>query len=404
MTWKRPRLTISLLTRRRLVSGQEVREPTLLALVLVASGFVLLLGVCAGAMAAFPLFGYHGWTFAAVAMALAYLVVSLRRKSQVGASSPTGRQRWMRGIGIGARWLFSAVLAGWLGLIAWSAFCPGGPDPPAKADPALIRVITWNIHCGHDEGLPWQRFDWPTRKQSLRLALDEARPDILCVQEATPAQVAFLEETLPGHRRVGVGREGAAGGEHCAIYFNRQRFAEVGGGTFWLEDASDQPRPGSGLDVNRICTWVRLRDQASGRTVRVYNTHLHLTESPRQADAQRILAHVQAGDRADAILLTADFNAAPSAPSRRLFLEAGLADSAERAGQPAGQPTFHAMYGIGLWCIDGILVDSHWRVAEHLVLKVKPRNTFPSDHFALLADLALPEESAGAGEFRKTGK
>src|SRR5262249_38065021 len=157
------------------------------------------------------------------------------------------------------------------------------------------RVVTWNIHCGQDEGPPWKRFDWHRRKQPLRLALDQARPDILCVQEATPEQVAFLEETLPGHRRVGVGRDGQ-GGEHCAIYFSRQRFTEIGGSTFWLKEPIDQPRSGSALDVKRICTWVRLRDQVSGRIVRVYNTHLYLTESPRLTAAQLILAHVKVGD------------------------------------------------------------------------------------------------------------
>jgi endonuclease/exonuclease/phosphatase family metal-dependent hydrolase len=229
------------------------------------------------------------------------------------------------------------------------------------------------------------------RKQALRMALDQARPDILCVQEATPQQVAFLEETLPGHRRVGVGRDGQSGGEHCAIYLNRQRFTEIDGNTFWLEEPIDQPRAGSALDVKRICTWVRLRDRVSGRTLRVYNTHLYLTESPRLTAAKLILAHVAAGDQADAVLLTADFNASPSAPSRRLFIESGLADSAERAGKPIGKPTFHMFYGIGLWCIDGILVDRHWGVHNHLILDVKPRNTFPSDHFTLQADLSLPE-------------
>src|SRR5207244_12543354 len=108
-------------------------------------------------------------------------------------------------------------------------------------------------------------------KQALRVALDQARPDIRCVQDATPEQVAFLEETLPGHRRVGVGRDGESGGEHCAIYFNRQRFAEIGGSTFWLEEPIDQPRAGSALDVTRICTWARLRDRGSRRSVRVYD-------------------------------------------------------------------------------------------------------------------------------------
>jgi endonuclease/exonuclease/phosphatase family metal-dependent hydrolase len=227
----------------------------------------------------------------------------------------------------------------------------------------------------------------------LRLALDQAQPDILCVQEATPVQVAFLEEALPAHRRVGIGRDGEAGGEHCAIFFNRQRFKAVGGDTFWLEEPIDQPRAGSALDVKRICTWVRLEEIGSNgrRTFRVYNTHLYLTEAQRLPAAKIILAQIASGNRDEPVLLTADFNSSPSAASRRLFIESGLADSAERAGKPVGKPTFHMFYGIGLWSIDGILVDRHWVVHNYLVLDVKPNNTFPSDHFGLLADLALTQ-------------
>ncbi|MBI3411868.1 MAG: endonuclease/exonuclease/phosphatase family protein [Planctomycetes bacterium] len=385
------------LIRRRIVLGQEVREPTLLAMVLTVAAYALLLGVCVVAIAGLPAFGFIWWTFAAVAVFLVWLTLGLQRKAQPLPTSLTSRQRWFRRIRGWARLLFIGVLGCWLGLILWLAFCPGGPVPPPKADPAFIRVVTWNIHCGQDEGLPWKRFDWPARKHALRAALDEVQPDILCVQEATPEQVAFLEETLPGHHRVGIGRDGInpngeSVGEHCAIYFNRQRFEQIDGNTFWLEEPIDQPRAGSALDVKRICTWVRLRDNVVGRTLRVYNTHLYLTESPRMTAAKLILAHMTAGDRADAILLTADFNASPSVPSRRLFLEAGLADSAERAGKPTGKPTFQ-LYGIGLWCIDGILVDSKWGVNDHRVLDVKPKNIFPSDHFALLADLVLPEKS-----------
>src|SRR5262249_49807902 len=105
--------------------------------------------------------------------------------------------------------------------------------------------------------------------------------------------------------------------------------------------------------------------------------------------------HIAAGDPADAVVLAADFNAGPAAPSRRVFLDAGLVDSAQRAGKPAGRATFQ-LYGIGLWCIDGILVDPQWRVENHLVLDLKPHNTFPSDHFGLLAALVLPAAAAAA--------
>jgi endonuclease/exonuclease/phosphatase family metal-dependent hydrolase len=383
------------------VLGREIREPTLLALSLAVVGVTGLLALCVVAMAALPALGHIGWTFTGVAACLLCLAVGIGRKLETGPVSPTGRQRWFRRLCGGARWLFVAVLAVWLGLIGWSALCPGGPAPPPKADPAFIRVVTWNVHCGQDEGPPWKQFDWPRRKWGLRQALNQARPDLLCVQEATPEQVAFLEEALPGHRRVGLGRDGECGGEHCAIYFNRERFALLACGTFWLEGPANRPRPGSGLDANRICTWARLRDRASGRTLRVYNTHLPLTEAPRRRAARRIVTHLQGGDPADAVLLTADFNASPSAPSRRLFTESGLADSAGRAAAPVGRPTFHLGYGICLSCLDGILVDRHWRVHRHRVLDVKPRNTFPSDHFGVLADLVLSEEVPVSGKGRR---
>jgi endonuclease/exonuclease/phosphatase family metal-dependent hydrolase len=369
-----------------MVLDQQVQEPTLLAFALSITGVIAGLCLCITAIAFLPAFGYTWWLLAAVAGILGWLVGGLRRKSK--PPSLSGRQRWLRGFRRVARLLFIVVFTGWVGLILWSVVGPGGPDAPPKTDPALVRVVTWNIHCGQNDGLPWKQFNWPLRKHALRAALDQIQPDILCVQEATPDQVSFIEEALPGHSRVGVGRDGPAGGEHCAIYLNRHRFEEITGDTFWLEEPINQPRPGSALDVKRICTWVRLRDRVSRRTLRVYNSHLYLTEAPRLTAATLILADMAARDPADAVVLTADFNASPDVPSRRLFIEAGFRDSAEQNGHRVGKPTFHFFYGIGLWSIDGILVDRHWRVHNHIVLDMKPNNVFPSDHFGLLADLA----------------
>jgi endonuclease/exonuclease/phosphatase family metal-dependent hydrolase len=377
------------LIRQRDVSGRRVEEPTLLALALAGVAGVVLLGVCVLAMASLPMLGYLGGAFVAVAALWAWLVWG--RRWQPAQKSLTGRQRCLRGIRRTTRLGLVVVLPCWLVLIASSVACPGAAAPPAKGDPDRIRVVTWNIHCGQDHGPPWKRFDWPARKHALQAALDEARPDILCVQEATPEQVAFLEKALPGHGRVGVGRDdGRSAGEHCAIFYSRERFEILGNDTFWLEPPTDRPRAGSGLDVKRICTWVRLKDRASGRTVRLYNTHLYLTEGPRATAAAILRAHIAAGDPSDAVLLTADFNATPGAASRRSFREAGLTDSADQAGRPGGRPTLQ-LYAIGIRNIDGILVDRHWRVERHLILKGKPGNTYPSDHFGVLADLGLAE-------------
>jgi endonuclease/exonuclease/phosphatase family metal-dependent hydrolase len=333
---------------------------------------VVLLALCgagaAGIVAVFP-FGPGPVGGALAALLLAALVLGPR---------PAGGAFLGRWLGV-ARKLSAALLACWLGLVAWSRLSPGGPAPAPKADPAQVRVVTWNIHCGQDGGPPWVGFDWSRRKHALEEALREAGPDILCVQEARAPQVAFLEQALPGYQRAGVGRDdGREGGEFSAIFFDRDRFELLAGDTFWLAGSAGNPPPGGG----RICTWVRLRDRAGG-TLRVYNTHSYLTEKARRPAARRIAAHVAAGDPADAVVLCGDFNAPPGAPSRRLFAGVGLADAA--AG---GSPTYH-FGGIPLRCLDGLYVSRSCAVREHLVVDVKPGDTYPSDHFGLLADLTL---------------
>jgi endonuclease/exonuclease/phosphatase family metal-dependent hydrolase len=350
-------------------------------------GSVVLHGLCVLGMVSVPAFGYEWWVFAAVACLLVAVVVVGKREA--ATERPTLAGRLLRF----SRKSLASLLAIWLGLILWSQWGPGGASAPPKADPAMIRVVTWNIHCGQDQGPPWEQFAWPVRKGALRAALDQVQPDVLCVQEARGVQVAFLEKALPEHRRVGIGRDGALG-EHCAIYFDARRFEEIADETFWLEEPIDRPGGASLLDLKRICTWVRLRDRETGRTMRICNTHLYLTEGARLPAVRTLLAQVGQDHAEDAVLVAADFNATPSAASRRLFAEAGFLDAAALAGQRADAKTLH-LYGIPLRSIDAILVKPGWHVHEQRILSVKAGTTWPSDHFGVLADVTVDAATAG---------
>src|SRR5262249_44336566 len=176
--------------------------------------------------------------------------------------------------------------------------------------------------------------DWPGRKGGVGTGLGQAEPDILGVQEARPEQVAFLEKTLPGHQRVGVGRDdGRDAGEHCAIYFRKDRFEAIDSGTFWLEEPTDQPA-GPGRWVKRTCTWVRLRARDGGRALCVYNPHLPgrtaaaVRGQSRLSAAHIVLDHIKAAGPGDTVVLLGDFNAGPNDASRQLFAEAGLRETA----------------------------------------------------------------------------
>jgi endonuclease/exonuclease/phosphatase family metal-dependent hydrolase len=339
-------------------------------------------------------FGLRWPTFVGVAATLVVLQVGRRPRSLPRDSPPSNMRGPRQSIRVLGRRLLSALCLIWLCLIAWAEASPGRVVQPPPRQPEEIRVVTWNILRGCDGGPPWLRGDWSSRKPALATALEAVQPDILCVQEALPGQLCFLEQTLPNHHRVGAGRDdGKDKGEHCAIFFDRRRFEKLADGTFWLEEPTDQPASWRLSGPKRICTWVSLHDQSSGGTFRVCNTHLYLTEPSRQRAARLILDHLRRFEPAEPIVLAGDFNATESAPSRRLFTLAGLESTAELARVSAG-PTYQ-FYGIQLRGLDEILADSRWIVHAHLVLDVKPDNRFPSDHFGVMADLIL-DDAQGA--------
>jgi endonuclease/exonuclease/phosphatase family metal-dependent hydrolase len=193
---------------------------------------------------------------------------------------------------------------------------------------------------------------------------------------------------------VGVGRDdGQSAGEHCAIYFDRDRFERLDDDTFWLEEPGDRPagwRVAGSVRPKRICTWVRLHDHRTGRTFRVFNTHLYLTEGGRQRAARLIMNRIVEGDPREPVLLAGDFNATETARSR-LFTEATLKSTSSLAQQPTDAT--YQFYGIPLKNLDEILAGPGWQVRRHQVLKLKPGNRYPSDHFGVLADLSpAPED------------
>ncbi|WP_245822792.1 endonuclease/exonuclease/phosphatase family protein [Brachybacterium avium] len=176
--------------------------------------------------------------------------------------------------------------------------------------------MSTNIRCDRsvDGGTrPGDPDHWPERRPLLIELLARERPDLLGVQEALQGQLSALDEALPGHRRLGFGREGGSRGEHAVILYDPERFEVIAWDQFWL---SDTPKViGSvtwGHTVTRIVVRADLRDRITGRELTLLNTHLdHESETARQRAAQ-LLADLVANNSRPTIL-TGDFNAAARA-------------------------------------------------------------------------------------------
>jgi hypothetical protein len=118
--------------------------------------------------------------------------------------------------------------------------------------PIRLSFVTYNL---------WNTFRWEARRPALGAFLHTFRPDVLCVQELKPETRAFLDESLPAHRRVddpfpGWTNEGN-------IYWNDRYLTEIGHGA---EDVGI-------LEPERRLFWVRLRVRDAGLDLLVCTAH-----------------------------------------------------------------------------------------------------------------------------------
>jgi len=255
---------------------------------------------------------------------------------------------------------------------------PATPRPP-------VRVLSWNIQYGRDQGADLNR--WPQRKRVLKTAIEEVKPDILCVQEALHGQVLYMEKLLPDHACVSVGRDdGKAGGEHCPTFFAKRLFDRMDDGTFWLSDTPEKPSRTWGNQYYRICTWAALKYRSDGQKLTVLNTHFPLNAPAREKAARQIVAFLKERGKDEAIILAGDFNCGPSSGPCLLFEQIGLKNAEAASGRRTSTGTYH-FSGFSLACIDAIFVSQGFSVREHHMLRRSSGKLYPSDHFGVLAVL-----------------
>lgn len=238
-----------------------------------------------------------------------------------------------------------------------------------------MRVLTWNVltsEKAHFAGASWKR-----RKEAFEEAFVQSPDfDLMGFQEVMPEQLEFFADLFPEHDFYAAGRDdGGSGGEHCPIFFRRERFEVRKKETFWLTPTPDKPSYGWGELFPRICSRVILFDRKTEKEFAFSNTHLPLHPFAR-AKAARLIASKLPNSPMPQVL-SGDFNCLASSPALRIFREAGFQPTTEERA-----PTFH-MCGLKIFRLDYILVSSGLQPGETRIISSKFREIFPSDHFGL---------------------
>ncbi|MEN9919732.1 MAG: hypothetical protein RL662_2168 [Bacteroidota bacterium] len=134
-----------------------------------------------------------------------------------------------------------------------------------------FKVATYNIRNEntHDVGNLWK-----DRLPYVAQLITYHNFDFFGVQEALPKQLIDLQESLANFAYYGEGRDGNKQGEHAAIFYKTDKYILIDKGDFWL--SATPTIPSKSWDApccNRICTWVQLKEKASGKTFFVFNAH-----------------------------------------------------------------------------------------------------------------------------------
>ena len=271
--------------------------------------------------------------------------------------------------------------------------------PALAAEP--LSVMTFNIRFdGHgnqpsDDPNAWLSTTGEHRRDRVLQVIKAANPDVLGVQEALAHQVHDLASELGGHAYYAAGRDdGAQAGEHCAIFFRRDRFELLNSGTFWL---SDQPEvPGSMcLDAacTRIASWVRL-GEGNDDELLVVNTHWdHVSQPAREFAAQTILEFLKQNAGDAQVVLLGDMNAHEETPEIKLLLgsdEMPLADSYRELHPDVeeSEATFCSFENRTTGKrIDHVLHSPHFKARSAEIIRTIFGGKTASDHFAVLVEL-----------------
>jgi len=276
-----------------------------------------------------------------------------------------------------------------------------------------MRVMTFNIlHDAVRNLTP----AWAARRPAVVRTVRDLDPDVACLQEVSVRQLDHLREDLPeydfipgvptGLTRVPRFASGLLGlarpilgdfidrGELCPVLVRRDRvaaaqhgsarlcFSEAGLGPAW----ADSPTP-------HVVTWARLED-STGFKFTIHNTHLGILPWNWARTARELLMLLGRDWNGEPQILVGDFNTVPWGPLVRLLREGGDDPSKgfhdawleARAREGRGW-TFH--WGVG-WNgprLDYIMVRPQPRVERAMTVGTRTDRVFPSDHFAVAADL-----------------
>ncbi|MDN3551510.1 endonuclease/exonuclease/phosphatase family protein [Mucilaginibacter aquaedulcis] len=220
--------------------------------------------------------------------------------------------------------------------------------------------------------------------------------DVFGTQEGLLNQLQDINAALPQYERYGLGRDdGKDAGEHSAIFFKKERFKLLNKGDFWLSQTPEKPSLGwDATCCNRICSWVYLQDKLTKKKFYFFNAHYdHQGKVAREESSKLILDKIKTIAGKEPAIFTGDFNGShESSWYQRVATSGIMFDTYTKVEHPyANNASFNGFRNSvpGTEIIDHVFVSPAFNVKRWGILTDTYHGKFPSDHFPVLAEVAL---------------
>lgn len=247
-------------------------------------------------------------------------------------------------------------------------------------DNKFITAMSYNLRYNTTEG-------GAQRMNALASHILSYSPDIIGVQEETPAWREFLSSALSfKYARVGEGRKGASdeteANEAAAVYYDAQRFTLLHTVTKWLSETPDIPSRINGAHFPRSVTFAVLKCKETGKKLVYANTHFDCgPDAVREAESL-CLAEIRRGFGDIPFIISGDFNFDPDSPACKLLCDGGLTDASRFAIDTKLENTFHG-YGKTGRIIDYFFITKEIKPQMYRVLSEKYNDIYTSDHYPI---------------------
>ena len=251
-----------------------------------------------------------------------------------------------------------------------------------------LRVMSCNVRCISPTDLG--KKSWFYRADLIMQGVQKEQPSVIGFQEVTKWHYSYLCDTLGMYDSVITYRDDAFNSEGCPIFYRSDIYTLIDKGSFWLSETPDVMSKSWGAQFNRVCSYVILKDNATGTEFVVFNTHLsHVSDEARINGIQVVLDKIKEFGSLPAVLM-GDLNAEEDSQTYK-SATVNFLDTKYQTENTMTSCTYQA-WGEQLDknCIDYILVSkTGFKTNSYKVVTDTYDGVYSSDHFPLSVSLSF---------------